>query len=109
MKNYLLGLWRKIQMRCLASPQLLTLTTGAFCSWCPTNDELSGLMWVWMDGWREVCDFCHGNCGQCGITGRVGNVGFSLDAIIKNGGWDKGAHVGFVNDPGTRARLARQL
>lgn len=62
----------------------------------PVDDVQAGLKWVWMgeDGWREVCSFCGGNCGQCGITGRVGNVPASLNEIIKNGGWDKNTPAG---------------
>lgn len=80
--------------------------TGAYSVWRPKDDKLKGLMWVWSDeeGWYEVCDFCHGNCGQCGITGRVGNRPYSLDAIVKNGHWDKGTHAG-LNSPGNRVRL----
>lgn len=43
----------------------------------------AGLMWAKVGGeWREVCNFCGGNCGQCGITGRIGNVPFSLERMI---------------------------
>lgn len=34
--------------------------------------------------WREVCDFCGGNCGQCGLTGRIDNVPFDFQRIIDN-------------------------
>lgn len=41
-------------------------------------------------GWREVCDFCGGNCGQCGMTERLGNPGFSFDRIIDKSGMKAG-------------------
>lgn len=62
----------------------------------PADDKAAGLMWVLSTDreWMEVCDFCHGNCGQCGITGRVGNVPASLQAIVDNGNWASGNHAG---------------
>ena len=53
------------------------------------------LIWILhKDEWREVCDFCHGNCGQCGLTDRIGNIPASMDAIVKNGDWKSGRHAG---------------
>lgn len=61
----------------------------------PHDHVTVGLKWIWrVDKWIEVCDTCGGNCGQCGITGRVGNPGFSLDEVIKTGGWDKNPPAG---------------
>jgi hypothetical protein len=41
------------------------------------------LIWVLVKGeWREVCDFCRGNCGQCGLTSRIGNVPANMDSMI---------------------------
>lgn len=46
--------------------------------------QRAGLEWREVNGdWREVCDYCKGNCGQCGITQRVGNVHTTLDAIVE--------------------------
>ena len=61
------------------------------------TDEMrhNGFIWALFEGeWREVCEFCHGNCGQCGITGRVGNIPASMQAIIDNGNWASGKHAG---------------
>lgn len=70
----------------------LRLRRGASCKWRPTvttNMRQAGLVWAlfadekreWFT-WREVCDFCGGNCGQCGMTGRIGNVGFSMQRMV---------------------------
>ncbi len=81
----------------------LWFKNGAKFKWHPVvtlEMKQAGLTWAlvtYEDGskeWGEVCDFCHGNCGQCGITGRVGNIAADLGAIVKNGNWDSGNHAG---------------
>lgn len=60
------------------------------------------------DMYYEVCAFCGGNCGQCGTSVGMG-IPASMSEIVKNGQWDSGNHVGFGNDPGSRARLATRI
>ena len=81
----------------------LYLNNGATRKWHPelTLEMMNrGTTWAlitYANGrkeWREVCDFCHGNCGQCGLTGRIGNIPASMQAMIDNGNWASGLHAG---------------
>ena len=86
----------------------LWLNKSKFSPWRPKvtqSMKAKGLTWAFCinkDGstsWREVCNFCGGNCGQCGITGRIGNVPFNFNRIVKNSGMKKGVY-GFSNRGG---------
>lgn len=65
---------------CLIAPPITHEMKMRGTAWARTVDG----------GWREVCNFCGGNCGQCGMTERLGNPGFSFDRIIDNSGMKAG-------------------
>lgn len=54
---------------------------------CHTNDEQTENLaaqgfYIREDG-AVACIVCGGNCGQCGNTAKLGNIGFSMNHMVK--------------------------